>query len=357
MLASGFTPVTVQFSALEKNRKGGKVVFLGLPGADGQRQKILLQTPTMALPFGVSPYQDAATGEIQSYSLDASFRGSDTDPRIGDFLTRMRELDEVTLDVAVANSKDWFGKPMSKEIVSEFHRKLVKDPINPQYSPVIKFKVQLQNGQPNAMFFDEKRQPCDIDYFTKGTTFKVTMPGISLIIFWVTFSHTTVPCLPWCRASSSSTASGSSTRTLGARGAWCRPWWSAAPAAWTALRSRPTTRTWPTLPPRPRLPRSWRTSLPAISSQALVMRTCDVTCRCNDNFRSNLNPRSVFRKPENPYPLVTNSSIVFRSFWYPGSSSGSPTLCSCLAISAASAARATTSLGFFMALRRCRRCA
>ena len=37
---------------------------------------------------------------------------------------------------------------------------------------MIKFKVQLQNGQPNAMFFDEKRQPCDIDYFTKGTTFK-----------------------------------------------------------------------------------------------------------------------------------------------------------------------------------------
>ena len=22
------------------------------------------------------------------------------------------------------------------------------------------------------MFFDEKRQPCDLDYFTKGTTFK-----------------------------------------------------------------------------------------------------------------------------------------------------------------------------------------
>lgn len=172
MLASGFTPVTVQFSSLEKNRKGGKVVFVGLPGADGQRQKILLQTPTMALPFGVSPYQDAATGEIQSYSLDASFRGSDSDPRIADFLAKMRELDEVTLDVAVANSKEWFGKPMSKEIVSEFHRKLVKDPANPQYAPVIKFKVQLQNGQPNAMFFDEKRQPCDIDYFTKGTTFK-----------------------------------------------------------------------------------------------------------------------------------------------------------------------------------------
>ena len=172
MLASGFTPVTVQFSSLEKNRKGGKVVFVGLPGADGQRQKILLQTPTMALPFGVSPYQDAATGEIQSYSLDASFRGSDTDPRVADFLAKMREMDEVMLDVAVANSKEWFGKPMSKEIVAEFHRKLVKDPANPQYAPVIKFKVQLQNGQPNAMFFDEKRQPCDIDYFTKGTTFK-----------------------------------------------------------------------------------------------------------------------------------------------------------------------------------------
>lgn len=172
MLASAFTPVTVQFSSLEKNRKGGKVVFLGLPGADGQRQKILLQTPTMGLPFGVSPYQDQATGEIQSYSLDASFRGSDTSPAIADFLAKMRQLDDVMLDVAVANAESWFGKKMSKEIVAEFHRRLVKDPANPAYAPVIKFKVQLQNGAPNAMFFDEKRAPADIDYFTKGTTFK-----------------------------------------------------------------------------------------------------------------------------------------------------------------------------------------
>jgi hypothetical protein len=204
MLASAFTPVTVQFSSLEKNRKGGKVVFLGLPGADGQRQKILMQTPTMSLPFGVSPYQDQATGEIQSYSLDASFRGAETSPAIADFLAKMRQLDDVMLDVAVANAESWFGKKMSKEIVAEFHRRLVKDPANPQYvpgpavacpsaclpsangpaslffryAPVIKFKVQLQNGQCNAMFFDEKRAPVDIDYFTKGTTFKVTKNDI-----------------------------------------------------------------------------------------------------------------------------------------------------------------------------------
>ncbi len=172
ILSSAFVPVTVQFSSVEKNKRGGKGVFLGLPGENGSRTKIVLQTPTLSLPFGVSPYQDQASGEVQSYSLDASFRGSDTDPRIGDFLAKMRELDDVVLDVAFKNSAEWFGKPMSREVISEFHRRLVKDPTNPIYSPVMKMKVQLQHGQPNALFFDEKRQPCDIDYLVKGTTFK-----------------------------------------------------------------------------------------------------------------------------------------------------------------------------------------
>lgn len=199
MLASAFTPVTVQFSSLEKNRKGGKVVFLGLPGADGQRQKILMQTPAMSLPFGVSPYQDQATGEIQSYSLDASFRGSESSPAVADFLAKMRQLDDVMLGVAVTNAESWFGKKMSKEIVAEFHRRLVKDPANAQYSPIIKFKVQLQNGAPNAMFFDEMRQPCDIDYFTKGTTFKVRRIFEYLILAPPGFSHSS-PCAGHHRA-------------------------------------------------------------------------------------------------------------------------------------------------------------
>ena len=194
ILANAFDPKTVTFSALEKNKKGGKVIFIGIPDANGQRQRITLQTPALALPFGVSPYTEASTGEVQSYSLDVSYRGADANPKVAEFLARMRELDDVLLDVAVENSKEWFGKKMSKEILSEFYRKLVKDSATPgQYPPVTKFKVracvrvaltlftkthedvvraqvQLQDGMPTAKFFDEKRQQCGIEYLSKGST-------------------------------------------------------------------------------------------------------------------------------------------------------------------------------------------
>jgi hypothetical protein len=171
-LISAFEPTAVTFSALEKTRKGSKVVWVNLPVSESGRGKLSLQTPTVALPFGVSPYQEASTGEIQSYSVDLSFRGSDTDARMAEFLAKMTALDELVLDAAVKNSKEWFGKQMSKEIVSEFYRRLVKSN-NPAYPPVMKVKVQLNDGQPNAAFFDEARRPVTIDYLVKNTSVKM----------------------------------------------------------------------------------------------------------------------------------------------------------------------------------------
>ncbi len=175
MLFSTFDPNAIMFSGLEKNKKGGKVVFLNVPDATGSKQRITIQTPTISVPFGVSPYQEATTGEIQSYSIDMSFRGHDTDPRVGEFLAKMRQLDNLLLDTAVANSKEWFGKQMSRDIVSEFYRHLVKEPTNPQYAPVMRAKVQVNNGEPMAAFFNEQRQPSTIDYIVKGSTIKMIL--------------------------------------------------------------------------------------------------------------------------------------------------------------------------------------
>jgi hypothetical protein len=167
-----FEPRGIRFSGLEKNRKGGKVVYLSLNEVTSSaRQRITIQTPVVALPFGVTPYQEASTGEIQSYSVDMSFNGYDVaGSPIARFLDKMRALDETILDAAVANSKEWFGKQMSREIVAEFYRKLVRDPSDPKYSPVMRTKVQLNNGEPAALFFGEDRQPRTIDYVTKRSS-------------------------------------------------------------------------------------------------------------------------------------------------------------------------------------------
>ena len=175
-LYSAFDATALQFAPLEKNKKGGKIVNLfTTSGTDGTKKRIVMQTPTLAVPFGVTPYQEATTGEIQSYSIDVSFRNAESDPRIAEFLARMRQMDDVLLDTAVSRSKEWLGKSMSKDLVQEFLRKLVKDPANKQYPPVMKIKVPVVNGEPTAQFYDENRQPVGIDYITKGCTIKMIL--------------------------------------------------------------------------------------------------------------------------------------------------------------------------------------
>jgi hypothetical protein len=170
MLSSAFDPAAIVFSSVEKTRKGGKIVYLGT-GATG-KDRIVLQTPPMAMPFGVTPYQEASTGEIQSYSVDVSFRTGDVDPRVAEFQKKIKDLDDVLIDAATKNSADWFGKKMSRDLVSEFYRRLLKE--NPNYAPILKMKVSVDShGEPGAQFFDENRAPVSIDYLTKGSTVKM----------------------------------------------------------------------------------------------------------------------------------------------------------------------------------------
>jgi hypothetical protein len=128
------------------------------------------------MPFGISAFREKPDAEVQSYSIDVSFRNMDTDHRLAAFVGRMRELDAFMIESSVANSKDWFGgKQKSKETLEDNYRKLVKDHPEGKYPPVMKVKIALQNGQPSCMFFDESRQPVTIDYLTKGTVIKLIL--------------------------------------------------------------------------------------------------------------------------------------------------------------------------------------
>ena len=166
LMINEFQASSLAFSSLEKNRQGGKQVFVS---REGFKNKIVLQTPAVHLPFGITPYQDANTGNVLSWSMDVSFKESP------EFLEAMRQVDTALVDVATARSADWFGKPMPREVVSEFTRPLVRDPKNPQYAPTMKIKVPCVNGNETTKFYDERRQPVPMEYVTKGTTVRVIM--------------------------------------------------------------------------------------------------------------------------------------------------------------------------------------
>ena len=121
MLYSAFDPTSLRFGAVERNRKGGKIINVYTESTNGP---INVQSCACHIPFGVSKYTDA-TGEVQSYNLDLSFRGADTDPKVALFQERMAALDDVILTAATENCEEWFGKKnMSRDIISELYRRV-----------------------------------------------------------------------------------------------------------------------------------------------------------------------------------------------------------------------------------------
>lgn len=176
-LYSSFDAASLHFSPPEKNKMGGQTVGVFALGPDGSRRRVTIQTPPVLVPFGLSSYTDKTTGEIQSYSVDVSFKNAETDPKVADFLGRMRALDTTILASAVSN--EWFGPKKNKDIIKEFMRELVQDKKldrnGKPYPPQMKTKVGIKNGQPNLPVYDENRQAVAPDYIVKGSMVRMIL--------------------------------------------------------------------------------------------------------------------------------------------------------------------------------------
>jgi hypothetical protein len=172
ILHSAFDPSAIQFSPVAKTSKGGKIVYVNLEGD----VKVKVQTPILSAPFGISTFDEASTG-TQTFSLDASFRGYDTDPKINAFLEKCRQVDKLLLTTATERSKEWLGKAMSADLVGELMRKQVRDASDPtKYAPTMRLKIT-----PSTEFYDANQEQVDMSYIQKGSTFRAI---ISLSAVW-----------------------------------------------------------------------------------------------------------------------------------------------------------------------------
>jgi hypothetical protein len=168
-LYSDFDPALINFEPIARNKRGGKVCYLSYGPS---KQRIYLQTPpNVSCPFGVGIFEDEKTGD-KSYSIDIAFRDLQTDPKMKKFYDKMLEINNVVLARAVERSTEWFGKTMSKDVVREFYRPLVKDPKDQKYSPTMKIKIPMANGVPVPDIYSEAREKVALDYITKGSTLR-----------------------------------------------------------------------------------------------------------------------------------------------------------------------------------------
>ena len=131
-----FAPSTVTFSKKTPSQATGRWFCFVNNALSSGTSKWFLQTPLMNAPFGVSQdFQSAAGGgagggsdpKNSSMKLTLSFGGND--PVLEACRQKLYELEQLTIEAAVENSVEWFGKKCTREVVENmFFPILKKDP-------------------------------------------------------------------------------------------------------------------------------------------------------------------------------------------------------------------------------------
>jgi hypothetical protein len=149
---------TLTFSAVRKNDKGGRAVYLNSNGG----QKLLFQLPQMRAPFGLSEFTDKATGRT-SYSLNLSL----DDEKVR---TVFQSIDNKILEFVVANSEACLGKKYSIDIMREALFKSAIKPGKDNYAPTLQLKVLPgRDGKGYAVeAYNSAKQPVELATLEKG---------------------------------------------------------------------------------------------------------------------------------------------------------------------------------------------
>ena len=160
--STDFSPASVQFSKLRKNKNGGKAVYLNA----GDNKKLYIQFPFMRSPYGLSAFTDEGTGRT-SYSLDLSFDPDNTEAM--ELHAKLKELDEKIVNEVAKNSKEWLGKEFNVAVLKEALYKPMVKPGKEQYAPTIKLKVLTK---PDGSFVPEcysmQKEQVPLDSIEKG---------------------------------------------------------------------------------------------------------------------------------------------------------------------------------------------
>ena len=142
-----FNPETdTKYAKVKVNNSGGKSVSI-LNAASNSA--LNLQTPLM-LTWGVNENTDKKTGEVQSYSMALQFPSDEyKTPQVSKFFAAMQAFETKVKRDTIANSKEWFGKAMSAEV------------INAIFNPVLSYSKNPATGEPDH---------------TKNPTLRVKLP-------------------------------------------------------------------------------------------------------------------------------------------------------------------------------------
>lgn len=139
-------PKAVEIEKDGKRQAVGKKAFLNYNG-----ERLVIQSATsMKIPFGLSVFKAEGGGQ-DKYSINLSFNGYQQAGEVKAFYEAATALDKAVVEEAFKNSKTWFGKEKSREVLQEF------------YTPSIKFGKDESKDYPPTMKLNLKKTGATFD--------------------------------------------------------------------------------------------------------------------------------------------------------------------------------------------------
>lgn len=122
---------------------GAKTAYVNY---DGDKEKLMFQTPCLPSPFGLNVF-DNKTGPLK-HSIDLAMVGYEEEgTKANEFYNAITQIDDFMIDTATRNSKLWFKKDMSREVVENNYTRSAKfsrdkDGNKSSYPPNIKLNLR-----------------------------------------------------------------------------------------------------------------------------------------------------------------------------------------------------------------------
>ena len=139
-------PKAVEIEKDGKRQAVGKKAFVNYNG-----ERLVLQSATsMRIPFGLSVFKADGGGQ-DKYSINLSFNNYQQAGETKAFFDAVTLLDAEVIEQAFKNSKAWFGKDKSREVLQEF------------YTPSIKFGKDASKEYPPTMKLNLKKTGATFD--------------------------------------------------------------------------------------------------------------------------------------------------------------------------------------------------
>ena len=174
-MPSVLTPSTfeiekITFGKHKPNVNGGYNIELTVGNTNDET---VLQIPKMRAPFGISTDK---TNPFKK-SLDVSFQGEDQNPNIKALRTLIVGVDNMIIDYALKNSRTFFKKELTRDVIAEYYYSGIKLSKKEQYSDTFKFKLlflkpnpekNIPNGKYLTTFWDTKGGEQSDAFLDKG---------------------------------------------------------------------------------------------------------------------------------------------------------------------------------------------